>query len=60
MTSAAEGHVGSAADESLDAPQIDEVPPTYGEDLREAAVELWQFREMLYQLTQPPKWAGGN
>lgn len=29
----------------------DETPPTYAEDLREAATELWRFREMLYQLT---------
>lgn len=28
----------------------DEAPPTYAEDLREAATELWRFREMLYQL----------
>ena len=51
LTPAADGLAESAADESLDAPQVDEVPPTYGEDLREAAVELWRFREMLYQLT---------
>lgn len=29
----------------------DEPSPTYAEDLREAATELWRFREMLYQLT---------
>ena len=51
MTPAADGVAERAVDDSLDAPQVDEVPPTYGEDLREAAVELWRFREMLYQLT---------
>jgi len=33
-------------------PFVDDEPsPTYAEDLREAATELWRFREMLYQLT---------
>ena len=32
MTPAAEGLAESAADESLNAPQVDEVPPSYGED----------------------------
>jgi lipopolysaccharide transport system permease protein len=31
---------------------VDNEPsPSYGQDLREAATELWRFREMLYQLT---------
>ena len=42
---------GSAADFAYDPSAADEAPPTYGEDLREAATELWRFREMLYQLT---------
>jgi lipopolysaccharide transport system permease protein len=29
----------------------EESPPSYAEDFREAATELWRFREMLYQLT---------
>ncbi len=33
LTPAAEGLAENAADESLDAPQVDEVPPTYAEDL---------------------------
>jgi hypothetical protein len=29
----------------------DEDRPSYGAELRESIVELWRFREMLYQLT---------
>jgi ABC-type polysaccharide/polyol phosphate export permease len=29
----------------------DEAKPSYASDLREAGIELWRFREMLYQLT---------
>ena len=42
------GRPGEIAYESF----VDDEPsPTYAEDLREAATELWRFREMLYQLT---------
>ncbi|HEY2898402.1 MAG TPA: ABC transporter permease, partial [Gemmatimonadaceae bacterium] len=41
----------SAADPAYDASADDEAQPTYAQDLREAATELWRFREMLYQLT---------
>ncbi|MDB4910219.1 MAG: type transporter [Gemmatimonadetes bacterium] len=41
----------SAAEPAYEASAEDETPPTYAQDLREAAVELWRFREMLYQLT---------
>jgi ABC-type polysaccharide/polyol phosphate export permease len=41
----------SAAEPVYEASADDETPPTYAQDLREAAVELWRFREMLYQLT---------
>jgi lipopolysaccharide transport system permease protein len=41
----------SAAEAEYEASAEDETPPTYAEDLREAAIELWRFREMLYQLT---------
>jgi lipopolysaccharide transport system permease protein len=41
----------SAGGPAYEASAEDETPPTYAEDLREAAVELWRFREMLYQLT---------
>jgi lipopolysaccharide transport system permease protein len=41
----------SADDSAYDVSAEDETPPTYAEDLREAATELWRFREMLYQLT---------
>jgi lipopolysaccharide transport system permease protein len=41
----------SAEDSAYDVSEEDETPPTYAEDLREAATELWRFREMLYQLT---------
>jgi lipopolysaccharide transport system permease protein len=41
----------SAEDSAYEVSAEDENPPTYAEDLREAATELWRFREMLYQLT---------
>jgi lipopolysaccharide transport system permease protein len=41
----------SADDSAYEVSSEDETPPTYAEDLREAATELWRFREMLYQLT---------
>jgi lipopolysaccharide transport system permease protein len=41
----------SAADSGYEVSAEDESPPTHAEDLREAATELWRFREMLYQLT---------
>jgi lipopolysaccharide transport system permease protein len=41
----------SADDSVYEISAEDETPPTYAEDLREAATELWRFREMLYQLT---------
>jgi lipopolysaccharide transport system permease protein len=41
----------SAEDSAYEISAEDETPPTYAEDLREAATELWRFREMLYQLT---------
>jgi lipopolysaccharide transport system permease protein len=41
----------SAADFPYDSSGEEEATPTYAEDLREAATELWRFREMLYQLT---------
>lgn len=43
--------LGSADELAYDVSSEDETPPTYAEDLREAATELWHFREMLYQLT---------
>ena len=39
------------ADSAYEMSAEDETPPTYAEDMREAATELWRFREMLYQLT---------
>jgi lipopolysaccharide transport system permease protein len=41
----------SAADSAYDVSADDEAQPSYAQDLREAATELWRFREMLYQLT---------
>ena len=41
----------SAEESAYEVSAEDETPPTYAEDLREAATELWRFREMLYQLT---------
>ena len=46
LGSASASAAASASDESAD----DEAQPSYVEDLREAATELWRFREMLYQL----------
>ena len=48
MTPAA---VSAAEDSAYEVLAEDEAQPTYAEDLREAATELWHFREMLYQLT---------
>lgn len=48
MTPAA---VSAAEDSAFEVTPEDEAQPTYVEDLREAATELWHFREMLYQLT---------
>ncbi|MEP7065323.1 MAG: ABC transporter permease [Gemmatimonadota bacterium] len=42
---------GRSPEPSYDPAVDDEPSPTYGQDLREAATELWRFREMLYQLT---------
>jgi lipopolysaccharide transport system permease protein len=41
----------SDAGPAYDASAYEEAAPTYAEDLREAAIEMWRFREMLYQLT---------
>jgi lipopolysaccharide transport system permease protein len=52
VTPAAQGRLSEAdvAELAYDASE-DETPPSYAQDLREAATELWRFREMLYQLT---------
>ncbi|MEP7088235.1 MAG: ABC transporter permease [Gemmatimonadota bacterium] len=53
------GDASASTDESEDTLASDascggegvELQPSYASDLREAGVELWRFREMLYQLT---------
>jgi ABC-type polysaccharide/polyol phosphate export permease len=41
----------AAAPQDLYDSSDDEAKPSYASDLREAGIELWRFREMLYQLT---------